>query len=74
MYFTKQLHARFLLIATISLGATIGCSPASENALKTDIAPLPSKDAVLVEKLGKPVVYQVFTRLFGNKNLPTYVF
>ncbi|MFT5675271.1 MAG: glycosidase [Paraglaciecola sp.] len=69
MYFTKQLHAKFLVIATISLGVTIGCSPASENAPKTDIAPLPSKDAVLVEKLGKPVVYQVFTRLFGNKNL-----
>ncbi|MFT4938304.1 MAG: glycosidase [Paraglaciecola sp.] len=68
MYFTKQLHRRFMAIAAISLGAIIGCSPVSENDVKTDLVPLSKKDAVVVEKLGKPVVYQVFTRLFGNKN------
>jgi glycosidase len=68
MYFTKQLPQKFLLIATISICTAVGCSPAFDNGHTADIASQPTKDAVVVEKLGKPVVYQVFTRLFGNKN------
>ena len=48
-----------LLIATIIFGITTSCDTKSEKS-KTQI--------VEKQKEGKAVVYQVFTRLFGNKN------
>lgn len=67
----KQRKAKSALIATLVLPAIFatGCTGSSKNievnnAVKTDTAQSP----VSTNKQEKFVVYQVFTRLFGNKN------
>lgn len=51
------MNARHIVPATLLLGLAACGEPASE-------APAPTEDFAMS---GKPVVYQVFTRLFGNK-------
>jgi len=53
---------------TFIFSALLACSPAPKNAnLEPDVKAFAEKP-MDVKKQGKPVVYQVFTRLFGNKN------
>lgn len=53
---------------TLTFSVLLSCSHAPKNAtLETEVKALAEKQ-VDMQKQGKPVVYQVFTRLFGNKN------
>ena len=56
----------------LALALAAGCGPASNDAPATTPGPSPGEAAVEdgapeeAQPMGKPVVYQVFTRLFGN--------
>jgi len=56
-------------IVSIVVAGLIACSPTQENAAVEQSLELEKSNLpVISEEQGKPVVYQVFTRLFGNKN------
>ncbi|MAD75581.1 MAG: alpha-amylase [Rheinheimera sp.] len=60
-----------LLLATLAMLGLAGCGqPPVDPATTTQSATKPSSQPVQAtpERHGKPVVYQVFTRLFGNTN------
>lgn len=63
---------RWLSLAAFTLGAGIACQPSVLDSKQEDLD-MPNAVAMTQSMLpsqpqGKPVVYQVFTRLFGNKN------
>jgi glycosidase len=70
MFEIKLVNWNRFTLSIVLLAAIIGCSPASKEELSTQ----KQTDRMKIENIlpakpqGKPVVYQVFTRLFGNTN------
>ena len=65
----QGVHACYLSLIALTLGATLACTPANQQTPNGSTIPSRDIDTMLPTKPeGKPVVYQVFTRLFGNKN------
>lgn len=70
MFEPKLFKCKHCILSFIIFAAVTGCSPAPKNELSTQ----QQQDSMTIESslpkkpLGKPVVYQVFTRLFGNTN------
>ena len=73
MEWIRRRHLKTLL-ASVVITSIIGCSPTIEKASEQQKQESDSTKvkasamAELNQTQGKPVVYQVFTRLFGNKN------
>ena len=70
MFDTKLAKWRYAILSIVLFAATTGCSPASKDELSTQ----QQQESMTIDNIlpkkpqGKPVVYQVFTRLFGNTN------
>jgi glycosidase len=70
MFGTKLGYWHQCILCIVILAAMSGCAPAPKEELSTQ----KQQDRMRIESLlppkpqGKPVVYQVFTRLFGNTN------
>ena len=70
MFETKLAKWNHYILSIVIFAGTTGCSPAPKEELSTQM----QQDNKSIENLlpvkpqGKPVVYQVFTRLFGNTN------
>jgi glycosidase len=68
-YVKGWTHKRFFYLIVLLLGASLACTPAKQETTEINIEPIADITTMLpTEPQGKPVVYQVFTRLFGNKN------
>lgn len=62
-------YASFMSLLAFTLGATLACTPAKQEPANNNTKQSADITAMLPpQPQGKPVVYQVFTRLFGNKN------
>ncbi|GAC22017.1 alpha-amylase family protein [Paraglaciecola arctica] len=70
MFETKLAKRKNTILFIVLLTAITGCSPAPKEELSTQkqTDSMPIKNLLPKKPLGKPVVYQVFTRLFGNTN------
>jgi len=70
MFATKLVKWNHYILSIVIFAVTTGCSPAPKDELTIQ----KQQDSMTIENLlpvkpgGKPVVYQVFTRLFGNTN------
>jgi glycosidase len=68
----KKYHLSFKnFLGLCIINSMLACTPSTENhqISKKDKSPFTKNDAVSASNAdGKPVVYQVFTRLFGNTN------
>jgi glycosidase len=58
---------RKILLATMMITAMEGCSPPSTQELASTPQSVKSERTHYAQGQGKPVIYQVFTRLFGNQ-------
>jgi glycosidase len=70
MFETKLAMLKPYILSFVILAGTTGCSPAPEDSLSTTMQQddIKNKSSLPTQPQGKPVVYQVFTRLFGNTN------
>ncbi|WP_339723253.1 alpha-amylase family protein [uncultured Paraglaciecola sp.] len=70
MFETKLAKWNHTILSIVIFAAATGCSPPPKEALSTSKSHAGhSVEHLLTAKpQGKPVVYQVFTRLFGNTN------
>jgi glycosidase len=70
MFVTKLAKCHNTILSIVLFAAITGCSPVPKQELSTQ----KQTDGMTIKNLlpekpqGKPVVYQVFTRLFGNSN------
>jgi len=70
MFETKLAKWNYTTLSIVICAVTIGCAPVPKEEPSTQ----KQQDSMKIEHLlpdkpqGKPVVYQVFTRLFGNTN------
>ena len=65
--FTRPLVR--LSLVSVTLGALFACAPGAYFSTRVNsdgTSPVQAEESMLASKPGKPVVYQVFTRLFGN--------
>ncbi|MGO4892600.1 alpha-amylase family glycosyl hydrolase [Flavobacterium sp. W21_SRS_FM6] len=61
-------HARYFSFIALTLGVTLACTPVNQDSSPEENKASDLARFLPAEPQGKPVVYQVFTRLFGNKN------
>lgn len=68
MFATKCASYRTTILSVMIIAVSIGCTSVTNQVLTSHQQPSPANtDSLLPENpQGKPVVYQVFTRLFGN--------
>jgi glycosidase len=70
MFESKLFKCKHSILSLIVFTAVTGCSPAPKEELSTQKQQnsMTIENVLPKEPQGKPVVYQVFTRLFGNTN------
>ena len=70
MFGTKLAKCHDTILYIVLFAAITGCSPAPKQELSTQkqTDSMTIKNLLPAKPQGKPVVYQVFTRLFGNTN------
>jgi glycosidase len=70
MFATKSVKWNRTVLSIVICTATLGCSPApkDDSSTQKQQASMNIKHLLPDKPQGKPVVYQVFTRLFGNTN------
>lgn len=62
-------YARYFSLIALTLGTTLACTPVNQEPVNSAATSSVELSTMLPpEPQGKPIVYQVFTRLFGNKN------
>jgi glycosidase len=69
MSFTlSNVNKAKLTFSAVAFTCLLACSPTPTAENTKEVSQVQTKPAGKQDRMGKPIVYQVFTRLFGNQN------